>query len=424
MIVIAVSNVLVIFAIAYQVFRRNTVLRKFFWPALLFKLLAGIVLGLLYIYHYKEGDTIAFYDDALKIAALARSEFSDYVSFLWNSGVDPEFFRTLVLQQPRALFMAKIGSFFCLLTGGNYWIIALWFSFISFLGTWVLVRELVAFNPRLRDAAAIAFLFFPSVVFWSSGFIKESVAFAMLCVFIAVFVRAWRRLRVPPSGYVVMALALWLLWNLKYYYLAVLLPVLATELLYEYLLRRHVEHRHYALKLLSWCLLFLAPLLLVSVLHPNFHPSGLLTVITVNHDAFVSLSREGEYIHFSHLQATPGSMLLNAPLALVSGMFRPLPWETHGFIAALASAENLIFLVLTAYSAYLLVQRKVKLSRGGGLILVYSILLCVFLALSTPNFGTLSRYRIGFLPFMVLLVCAENPLIERLTGSRKLVRDH
>jgi len=40
--------------------------------------------------------------------------------------------------------------------------------------------------------------------------------------------------------------------------------------------------------------------------------------------------------------------------------------------------------------------------------------LAVFLALSTPNFGTLSRYRVGFIPFFVFLTACGNVLLERL----------
>jgi hypothetical protein len=36
----------------------------------------------------------------------------------------------------------------------------------------------------------------------------------------------------------------------------------------------------------------------------------------------------------------------------------------------------------------------------------------VFLALSTPNFGTLSRYRAGFLPFFVFVIAYRNPIVE------------
>jgi hypothetical protein len=49
--------------------------------------------------------------------------------------------------------------------------------------------------------------------------------------------------------------------------------------------------------------------------------------------------------------------------------------------------------------------------------LVYVVVLVSFLALSTPNFGTLSRYRIGALPALVILCL--NPLTPM---GRRLVQ--
>jgi hypothetical protein len=47
-------------------------------------------------------------------------------------------------------------------------------------------------------------------------------------------------------------------------------------------------------------------------------------------------------------------------------------------------------------------------------VIVYVSLLCIFLSLSTPNFGTLSRYRVGFISFFFLLVAGRHPLLNKL----------
>lgn len=422
MTIIIVANILVILAIAIQVYRKETDLRSIFWPALMLKIAAGCLLGWLYFHYYTEGDTIAFFHDAQSMAQLAKEDLFRYMSFLWNSNGDANFSAGLILQQPRALFLAKTGSVLCLFTGSNYWIIASWFSLLSFLSAWLLVKELIEFKTSMRAAALIAFLFFPSIVFWSSGFMKESFAFAALCFVVTVFLRVWRRQEVSTIWYLVLPFALWLLWNLKYYYLAILFPVLAAELLYEYFIRQWVEARSRSTKALAWAVVFIVPMLFITLLHPNFNPSILLEVITTNHDAFVSLSNQDEVIHYYALRPTVSSMVLNAPLALFSGLFRPFPWEANSVVAIVASLENVVFLILTVFAIANFLQRKQRVGRGAVLILIYAVLLCVLLALSTPNFGTLSRYRIGFLPFLALLIFHGNPLLERLTASNRLVR--
>jgi hypothetical protein len=39
-------------------------------------------------------------------------------------------------------------------------------------------------------------------------------------------------------------------------------------------------------------------------------------------------------------------------------------------------------------------------------LMTYIFFLCIFIGLSTPNFGTLSRYRVGYEPYFVLLILA------------------
>ena len=49
-------------------------------------------------------------------------------------------------------------------------------------------------------------------------------------------------------------------------------------------------------------------------------------------------------------------------------------------------------------------------------VLLFAVVLATFLALSTPNFGTLSRYRVGFLSPLVTVLLFSNPFIASLLG--------
>jgi len=109
-------------------------------------------------------------------------------------------------------------------------------------------------------------------------------------------------------------------------------------------------------------------------------------------------------------------MLRNAPLALFSGLFRPFFWEAQNAFQLLAAFENAVLFLLTIVSIKKL--KNLWLSADRLLIfsaLAYCILLGVFLALSTPNFGTLSRYRTCFLPFLFFLVSCDNIVVNRFS---------
>lgn len=415
-IVIGVANILVLLAISFLLWKRvSSPLRIFYWPALTFKLLGGIALGLLYTYYYTVGDTFAYFNDSSELAALARENFSAYVRFLWEGDESFPVWNKLFYQQTRSLFFVKITSVINLLTLGNYWIASLYFSFLSFLGAWSLVAVLVRLHQKLLFAAAFAFLFFPSIVFWSSGIIKESLSMGCLFFIVVVFLRLWMKEKINVRAWIMTALSLWILWSLKYYYLAVLMPVLCTALVMRLIVLPFFRFKKTWINLLVWCVVFTVPLYVVSLVHPNFYPERFLEVILNNYLDFTAISRPGSSIHYDSLQATFGSLLYHAPKALISGLFRPFITEAHTAFQFGIALENFVLVILAVTSIAHL--KKSFDSENRLLVLsasVYIVILCIFLALSTPNFGTLARYRVGFLPFFVLLITADNPFVQRV----------
>jgi hypothetical protein len=159
----------------------------------------------------------------------------------------------------------------------------------------------------------------------------------------------------------------------------------------------------------------------VSLLHPNFYLNRVLLVLVTNHDDFVRISDIDSIIHYYQLHDSWWSILLNSPLALFSGILRPFIWEAEGAAAVLASVENLVMMVLLLTSMF--TWRKPFTNKMLVLsVVVYVVMLCIFLALSTPNFGTLSRYRVGFLPFLIFIISYRNPLLVYLANRFTLVR--
>lgn len=416
----AVINVCFLFFLAVQFKKRNRrILHSFYWPALGVKLLAGIAVGLIYTYYYDTGDTFAFFNDGVVLADFARTDFINYIGFLWSSDASYTVWHDLNFLQSRAVYMAKVVSLVCLVSHNNYWITSLYFSFASFISAWLLVEEIVRRKATLAYPAAIALLFFPSIALWSSGLIKESLA--MACVYFLAFVvlKGWFYNKLRVVHWIFLPLAIWVGWKLKYYFLVVFGPValagFAVQLWYRY--------RPQSLPLygvIIWMVVVATPVLLVGHWLPNFHPSRFLDVVLSNYEEFRAISDPADIINYHELHATLGSVLHNAPWALFSGFFRKLPWEADTLFQFLSAIENTVLLVLSG--AALMNVKKMITSPDRILlfsILTYCVLLCLFLALSTPNFGTLSRYRVGFLPFYLVLISIENPLLQWILPSRQ-----
>jgi hypothetical protein len=187
---LTLPHIILIFSLAFLLWRKQTMeLKRIFWPALAARLVAGVCLGLLYTYYFPVGDTFAYFSDASRVADLARKDLSSYLELLFlNRHVET---LSLTFQEPRALFLTKVTRVFNILTGDNYWASALYFSFISFLGAWYLVQTIATYILSVKWATVIAFLFFPSIVFWTSGLLKESLAMGAMFFLAALFLNVW-----------------------------------------------------------------------------------------------------------------------------------------------------------------------------------------------------------------------------------------
>ena len=405
---LAAVNILFLILIAFWVWKRdNNALRKFYWPALIVKCLAGISLGIIYSTYYDTSDTFIFFKLATSRADLAHTDFSSYLKYLF-SAQDGYF-----LGEHRTVFYTKITSVFAWITGNNYWITSLHYSMLSFFAAWYIANTTARIFPAYRIAACIAFLFFPSVVFWSSGIIKESLAMAALFFLVAVFLKLWVRERISVIQIVLSILCVIIVFNLKYYYLAVFLPVALASRVVHFISNRY-KIEHAAKQFLIFAGVLIAGFMLVTFIHPNFSPAKLLHVIVLNNHVFMKVCAPDDVIHFYNLQPTWSSMLINSPWAFISAMFRPFIWEANTLFKFINSLENLVLLMVTAMS--LRYGKNIIHSPHRILILatiLYCTLLSIFLALSTPNFGTLTRYAVGFLPFVVLLVFNQ-PVVSKL----------
>ncbi len=400
--------------ISYKLFRKQPLeVRVFFWPALLIKLTAGLIVGYIYFNHYQEGDTITYWQDGKTIAATMTKDPGMVLRFMMEDQTESRPITGLVNSKPRSLFFVKICSVLAILSAGNYWMMSGIISFISFLGVWYLFRKILYFFPSSTGSASVAFLFFPSVVFWSAGIIKESLGLGSIFFLAGMFLSFYNRKKIHFWEWIMGLICLGIGWNLKYYWVGLLLPVaLTTGLVVKAVRLRPALGRF---DLIIWPGLFVILLFAATSVHPNFYPNRFFEVIWQNNQEFMMLTKVNNAVHYQDLQPTFQSILFNAPQALIAGMFRPFVWEAHDFLSLAAAFENFIVLILvlialtSMHRLFKAPHRLLSLS-----VMVYTILLAIFLALSTPNFGTLSRYKIGFLPFLVFLILNKNPIFDRL----------
>ncbi|QSE97642.1 hypothetical protein [Fulvivirga lutea] len=410
---IHILNILCLAGISVLLVQRSSRFKIYATLGLLVKFVCGILLGWLYMHYYGYGDTLAYYKEGTQLAELAITSPINYLEYLFTSS--SALFKTQFVYEPRALFFTKITSVFCLVSANNYWIVASYFSLLSFSGAWLFAKSLIKHYPSQKLAIILSLFLIPSAVFWSSGIIKESLTFFLICV-LSNYIFNWVVDRKYQFKDVVLFIFCFiLLWKIKYYYAGVYISVSLTLVLTVYILQIKESIANSRILLLATYLtLFTAIVLIVTLFHPNLGINEIHGVILKNYNAYAAKSSPGNYIVFNELSNISG-LVLSAPKALLSGLYRPFIWEAQSSLLLFQSIECLLLLLLTI-SRLIYIPKKAAITEFllMASCLMFVFITVTFLAFSAPNFGTLSRYKSTLLPFLCFILLFNHPLLEKL----------
>ncbi|MBV6644686.1 MAG: hypothetical protein KI790_04520 [Cyclobacteriaceae bacterium] len=366
-----------------------------FYLILSLKILSGIALGMLYQHYYAGGDTYSLFERAVQFNASAIS-FSDYLSKLW---LEPISGLTL---QPRVVFFIKILSPIVALTNDTYWLTSIYISLISFIGFWILIETLSEKYPNSRSWAVICFGFLPSVVFWSSGILKDSIANSALCLAAACLLSILKENPRPWGKIVVFLITFVVVLKLKHY-LGIVLLIIGIPAFSWSVLERFKFNKKFKITLITG--IGICAALLASSIHPYLTFNRLPLSIYENYQLLVAEVDTSKVIMYN-LEPSWMSIIINGPKALFNGLFAPTIWgRPYSIITLPSRIENLAYLALTCFGVYQLIKKRKTLSVDSTTIFTVFgiILLSTFIALSTPNIGTLIRYKTAYLPFFLYL---------------------
>ena len=432
---------------------RDTPLKGIIIPTFCLKIFAGIAYGWVYVIYYEGiGDSLNYFRDAGILAQIAYQNPKQYLEIIFLHKYYPisNFSTGDLWLQPRAFIIIKLISFFSLITGQNYWLIGFYFSFFSFWGMWSLTHALSTYFPKTSKAAVVSFLLLPSVVFWSAGLSKESLVMSIICFGVARIVpylqdssRFKKRWITDLSIWSIVIIVLWLV---KFYYLAALLPCVASFFISRFLVNKLKNKaplvNTFPLNFVILLFVLITILFLGTLIVPGQDIKSVMINIVSNHNVTYIFSQPDDLIHYTiipprgYITLSPNwsSFIYNSPQALFSSLFRPFLWETGGNkLKILLSLESFIILLLSIYALIVyLFQSIVKKSiQPETHLLIWSTILYIsilniLLAFASPNFGSLVRYKVATLPFLAYLISInlfqklEIIILKIFQGAKKI----
>lgn len=359
-----------------------------FFTGMILKLSAGLLLGWIFMNYYKGSDTFEYFDAAKSLTELPYREY-----WLKIRGIEIGHFPN----QPRAILFTKIVSVLILLTKGDYWIVSLYFSFVSFLAYWFFYRQIITTLPNLKWPVIIGFLLLPSTIFWSSGILKGAITNASLVFLSAMCLKLFFRKKIHPYELFLSAISLVILLYIKYYLLILLGPLIIYTL---FDIRAHRMGIAKNLRASVYLVILIVTVFAAPSVNPNLNLADLPIAIHDNQHTF-----ENDHTIDVHIEPNWYSLLATLPKSMVIGLFGPTLADSGKMVGLIPRTENVLIFIFTLFSVILLFKQR--LFQPDILVMSVTILvliLAAMLPLAAPNYGALIRYRAPITPFLVMMV--------------------
>lgn len=365
-----------------------------FTGALLLKLAAGLTVGWIFYFYYGYGDTIMFFEESSRIA---RLPFHEYISSL----LTPSTYSNS--SEPRVHFFTKILSFFTLVSGGSYWISSLYLSFISFCSAWYFVITIKKILPSLTKPVIICLLFIPTIIFWSSGILKDTLAFSSLAFLVGVSIKKHHGQKLNFVEWLIALLCCFLLFKVKHYLLITFLLFIGTLIFMNFISKSELKYR-----VIAFVVLVLS-ITATQFIHPYLKFNRLALTIYENNQAINGKTDIEDKLNIVVESPEFTDILTEVPSAIQIGLFRPGIFDHTSIWGLLHRIENSILAFLFVISIIFFFKHKPTIDTPlmvGAFVTI--LILATMLSLSAPNFGTLVRYKNAFLPFF-FLICSILP---------------
>jgi hypothetical protein len=264
-------------------------------------------------------------------------------------------------------------------------------------------------RPELHRWVAIATLFIPSVIFWGSGLLKDTVTLASVGIITYLVKRIFIHRKLNILNIILLVLFFYITYSVKKYILLCYLPAILFLIFTSHLNR--IRSGVLKLMLLPVVLMSIAVTAYFAVIQVSeddvrydLSVIGQTAKTTAYDIAFQTGHEAGSTYSLGELDGSFDGMLSLAPQAINVSLFRPYLWEVTNPLMLMSALESLLILGFTIYIFFWNFRfLPSRLADSEVLFcLVFSLTFAFAVGVSTFNFGTLSRYKIPMLPFYTL----------------------
>jgi hypothetical protein len=420
--IILVPMILIIVMLwAYMYKRRReeqqVIYRNFHW-AIAAKMGAVILFCLAYMIFY-SGDTLDYFNSTVAVNHVFFQHSDQYFQMMLN-GNKPEYYSYFnaetyypeghMFRDPKTFFVIRLISPLVLLCGNSFMISSIIMSLISFIGLWKFYKLLCGLYPSLYKYFFFSALLIPSVLFWGSGLLKDTITMsATAWISYSIFMVFFKRKKLIPNIIAIIVMA-FLIISIKPYIFVSLVPGLLIWLFFNQVKRIPNKLIRAFITPLAFLLVLIAAAALLNNMGQYLGVYGdvdsAINKVKVTQEDLLQSSHYGSNNYdIGVIEPSAWGLIKKAPQAIMAGMFRPFLWEARNPFIVVSGLENLSLLILLIF---ILIKVGLKVFFNAiisdpflSYAFVFALLFAFGIGLASTNFGALVRYRIPLLPFLV-----------------------
>lgn len=403
--------------IRWKFFNLQGISRKLILGAFLLKLIAGLGLTFYYSENLEraESDTFRYFDDSAYLHKALSKDPKAYIRMLFMSDDGQDLLpyldgmnnwfpaeRTTLYNDNRTVI--RLNAIMRLVSFGNYYTHLLFFSVMAFYGLTFIYKAFHKYFPGKKKILFAIIFFTPSLLFWSSGILKEAPLLVVFGITLNILNKIFNK-RVFWLHYLILFICGLFLFHLKFYVGLLLLPAITG---YLWILNNKGPH-----PIIKTVINFSFFYFLAVIWHYVNWNWSLFTVLKWKRKDFLGLAEienAKSLIETGNLEDNPISFLVNAPLGLWNTISRPYIWEVYSLAVLPNAIENIVLLIFIILC--IMFGSKTQFKKIGYFFFIFSIGLMTVIGMVTPILGSLVRYKIPALPlflmFFLLFLDTEN----------------
>ncbi|OFY71337.1 MAG: hypothetical protein A3G23_04045 [Bacteroidetes bacterium RIFCSPLOWO2_12_FULL_37_12] len=389
---------------------------KYFTKGLMFKITGCLLLFIVFNFYYGYGDTFGYYRTN---ECLTKLFLKNPINFfkVWlgpNSVENYALFDTDTLfppywGDPQVFMIVRITAPLTILGFNSYLLTSLLLVCFSFSGIWKLYLLFISYFPGAYEKVSFACFFIPSVVFWGSGLLKDSITLSLIGWYCFSFNQCIIRRNSIVNYSIIFLISSYFILSIKPYIFACLIPTTAIWVAFAYYTK--ISNKFYRFLLIPIISIFcvMGVFWLFDALSKELQQFALDKVLTHALTVQNDLKQdyyEGTAFDIGDFEPTISGALSKFPKAITATFFRPFLWEIKSpvvFFSAVESFFILIFSLKVFYEiGFFSFFKYILKSPITAFTFSFSIIFGFSVGLTSANFGSLVRYKIPCLVFYLV----------------------